>query len=441
LKRLRHILLVGSIGLIGADRIDLLAGHGSFILTPFLFLAPLVLLIGLSLGGPHKVFRVSPLPSMRRQIPFVSGLCLFLFLTFGSILFSLDPMRSLVAFCDLVLVAFLGYCISLQILAEPDQERLIAHSVTFALVMYVFFCVAECVAFSQGLTINSQRTGSWIQSTFAPSTLLNIVPVLSGTTFDANRSGFVLMMYSALLDWFAAKWRYATFCRVFIFLLILLTFSRSAGLCWLAYNLFSKSLWQKILSRRVLVKMLCVAAIISALCITYQRELSAFLEAWEISEAVSAKLSMDPGSSGASHILLIERGIKTWLSSPKTMVAGIGFAAAPQVLQDFFQDDKHGNFHSLYVTTLAEMGLPAFFVLMFILVYPLIGRIGAFPCIAAIMVFNVSYQTHMEPMLWLSLAIVWSHERGHSLLGVPAALLSDFGEGIAMTARDQQANL
>jgi hypothetical protein len=122
-------------------------------------------------------------------------------------------------------------------------------------------------------------------------------------------------------------------------------------------------------------------------------------------------MSMDTGSSGESHVLLIERGLKTWLTSTKTVITGIGYAAAPKVLGDFFGDDKRGNFHSLYVTTLAEMGLPAFFALVFILGYPIIGRRGVVPCMAAILVFNISYQTETEPMFWLMLALLWSYNQ------------------------------
>jgi len=433
LGKLQYIFLVGSIGLIGADRIDLLAGYGPFILTPFLVLAPLVLIIGRLCSGPHGLFRLRILPPMRRQIPFLCALGLFVFFTFGSTLFSLDPTRSLVAFADLVLVAFLGYCTSIQVLAEPEQEALIKRSVTFALVMYVFFCVAECIAWTQGLTINSQRSGSWVQATFAPSSIWNLFPLLSGTTFDANRSGFVLMMYLALLDRFAAKWRYTPLFRALIAILILLTLSRSATLCWVAYYVFSKSFWKTFLLRRVILRTASIAIIGSLLCVAYQKELLGLLEAWEISDAVSAKLSMDPGSSGESHILLIERGITTWLRSPKTMVAGIGFASAPKVLQDFFQDDKRGNFHSLYVTALAEIGLPGFLVLMFILFYPVIGRIGAVPCIAAIAAFNISYQAHTDPVFWLMLALVWSYERGYT--GLRSNLAKDYYSGTTTSAR------
>lgn len=433
LRKLQYILLVGSIGLIGADRIDLFAAKGPFTLTPFLVLAPLTLLISLFRSGPHGLCRLTILPPMRRQVPFLCAAGLFLLLTFASILFGLDPIRSLVAFTDLGLVAFLGYCISVQILEDPEKDKLIARSVTFALVMYVLFCVAECLAFSRGLTLNAQRSGSWVQSTFAPSSFWGVVPILPGTTFDANRSGFILMMYQALLDRFASKWRYTSLFRILITVLILLTFSRSGVLCWLAYHLCSRAFWRTLASRRMLVRTATLGLIAFALGFAYQAQLSALLDAWELSSAVSAKLSMDPGSSGESHILLIERGVKTWLTSPKTVVAGIGFAAAPQVLRDFFQDDKHGNFHSLYVTALAEMGLPAFLVLMFILVYPLFGRSGTISCIAAIMVFNVSYQTHMEPVFWLMLAMVWSYDREY--LGLRSIFGSNYLAGTTASAR------
>ena len=157
-------------------------------------------------------------------------------------------------------------------------------------------------------------------------------------------------------------------------------------------------------------------------------------EAWEISNALSAKMSMDPGSSGESHILLIQRGFETWLTSTKTVLTGIGYAAAPKVLADFFGvDNKRANFHSLYVTTLAEMGLPAFLALMFLLGYPIVGRKGAVQCIAAIMVFNIGYQTETEPMFWLMVALLWSYERRGRRKLRSLGLASEYAAGAAKT--------
>jgi len=287
LRRLQYIFLIGSIGLIGADRIDLFGGRGPFILTPFLVLAPLVVLLQLLRSGLRGSLHVAITPPIRRQLPFLAASSLFLLFCFASIPFGLDPERSVVAFCDLLLLAVLGYCISVQILTEPDQEALIVGSVTFALLIYVIFCIGECVAWSHGLAIDAQRSGSWLESTFAPSTLGPWVPTLAGTTFDSNRSGFVLTMYLALLDKFAAKSRYTPILRLVIALLVPLTLSRSGTLCWLAYYLSSSAFWKRLASRRVLVRLAAIAIFSSLLCVVYQKEIVDLAEAWEISYAVS----------------------------------------------------------------------------------------------------------------------------------------------------------
>jgi len=90
------------------------------------------------------------------------------------------------------------------------------------------------------------------------------------------------------------------------------------------------------------------------------------------------------------------------------MIAGIGLGAEPRVLSDFFGDDKHGNFHCLYVTVLTGLGLPAFIVLMIIFGYPIVGREGATPGIAALATFSLPYQAHTSPMFWLILAVLWA---------------------------------
>jgi hypothetical protein len=357
-------------------------------------------------------------------VPFVAASILFLLFCFASIPAGLDPERSIVAFCDLLVVSVFGYFISVQILREPAQELLIVRSVKFALLIYVIFCVGECIAWSHGIVINAERAGPWLESTFAPSTLGAWVPTLAGTTFDSNRSAFVLTMYLALLDRFAAKSRYAPILRFAIGLLVLLTLSRSGALCWLAYYLFSKKFWMRLASRRALARIAAIAIVGSLLFVVYQRQIIDLAEAWQVVDAFSAKMSMDPGSSGESHVLLIQRGFETWLRSTKTVMMGIGYAAAPKVLPDFFGNDKRGNFHDIYVTVLAEMGLPAFVVLMFIFGYPVVARKGTVPCMAAIMIFNVSYQSQTEPVFWLALALLWSYERKVTALLPSAAAVS-----------------
>src|ERR1700757_4407462 len=166
LRKLQYVCLVACIGLADADRIDLLGGHAPFILTPFLVLAPFVLVLGMFRTAPEKMFGFRITSPMRRQFPFLAGVSLFLLLTFSSILLGLDPERGLVAYCDLLLVAGLAYCISLQVLEEPAQEKLIVRSVTFGLLIYVIFVIGECIAWSHGILMSAQRDGPWLESTF-----------------------------------------------------------------------------------------------------------------------------------------------------------------------------------------------------------------------------------------------------------------------------------
>jgi ABC-type antimicrobial peptide transport system permease subunit len=70
---------------------------------------------------------------------------------------------------------------------------------------------------------------------------------------------------------------------------------------------------------------------------------------------------------------------------------------------------------------LAELGLPAFLLFMILLGYPIIGRKGAGPCIAAIAIFNVALQSYMEPIFWVALALAWSFElKGWRLRNLPS---------------------
>ena len=410
LKKLEYFCAVGSIALIGADRIDLLAGYGFFRLTPFLFFASLVVWIRLLAMGLRGRSQVTMSPPVRRQIPFLTVFVLFLLVSFASTIFGVNPNRGLVALGDLVLVSALGYYISVRIVTDPDPGRLIVRSVTFGLIVWLIFCIGGYIAWSHGAFRLEEEASSSIESMFAPSASFFFAPRLSGVCIDANRAGFILVMYLVLLDRFAGKTRYTRFLRFAIGFFILLAVSRSALLCWFAYYLFSATFWSRFATPRAALRVATVAVICLLVGVVYRKEITGLLDFWDVSDVVSDRLSGEQGTSGGDHIQLIKRGLETWSSSSHTVVAGIGFAGAPRYLGDFFGDNKYGNFHSLYVSLLAELGLPAFLLFMILLGYPVIARKGAAPCIAAIAVFNVALQSYMEPIFWVALALAWSFE-------------------------------
>jgi hypothetical protein len=409
LRRLEYICLVGSVALIGADRIDLFAGKGPFTLTPFVVLAPLLFFLFALNNGMAGRFSFSPTPSIRRTTPYFVGLFVFLFLSSVATIFGVDPDHGLMALIDLVLVSLFGSFIALQILAEPEREKLVLRSVTLGLIVYFLFCVGETIAWSRGIIQGADNGGSWLETMFAAKTLF-WVPRVSGSTVDANRSGFVLVMYLALLDHFAQNSRYTKFLRFTIAVFLLLALSRSAILCWAAYWFFSKGTLLRRAPWRKIAWASAFALAVLIVGIRYHTELGNLLDAWQVTDIVSDRMSGEEGTSGGEHIQLIKAGFDAWASTPHTVIAGMGLRSAPRVLGNFFGDDRNGNFHCLYVTALAELGLPAFLTLMVLFIYPLFGRKGALPSIAAIMVFNAPYQSHMEPIFWLVLALAWSYE-------------------------------
>ncbi len=396
--------------MIGADRIDLFGGYGFFRLSPFLFFASLVVVIRLLVMGLPGRTKITISPPIRRQMPFVAAFALFLLLSFTSTIFGMDPQRGLVALCGLVLVSVLGYCVSVRILEDPDPEKVVVRSVTFALIVWLIFCIGGYIAWSHGILRLQEEASSSIASTFAPTSTLFWAPRLSGFCLDANRAGFILVMYLVFLDRFATRTRYTRFLRFAIGFFILLALSRSAMLCWFAYYVFSASFWRSLATPRAALRLATVATVCLLAGLVYREEITGLLDLWQVSDIVSDRISGEQGTSGGDHILLIRRGLETWSRSSHTVVAGIGFAGAPRFLGDFFGDNKYGNFHSLYVSVLAELGLPAFLLFMILLGYPLIGRKDTAACIMAIAIFNVALQSYMEPIFWVALALVWSSE-------------------------------
>jgi hypothetical protein len=412
LRKLESSCLVGSIALIGADRIDLLGGRGSFRLPPFLFLAALAVLLRLvSIAVERRLFVVLT-PSIRRQMPFLVVLVVFLFLTSISTILGLDPARGLLQLAEVVLVSVLGYCISVQVLVEPARERLVLRAVSLGLIVHLVFSIGQCIAWTYGIAPQDadMGTGSGIASLFAPSSSLLWVPRFSGSAIDPNSAGFGLVMYLVLLDAFVRKSRYTGVLRFAIGLFVLLTLSRSAMVCWVAYYLISisQTFWRQLTLRRIVPWLVAPAVLGSLLWVTHKNEIMDMVELWQVSDMISDRLSAGEGTSGGDHVKLIQRGLETWWSSPRTMILGIGLGAEPRVLADFFGDDKHGNFHCLYVTVLTGLGFPAFIILLVLFGYPIIAKEGTAPGIAALAAFSVPYQAHTAAIFWLILALLWA---------------------------------
>jgi hypothetical protein len=410
LLRLQNALFVVTLGTIGADRIDFFGGAGPFRLTPFLVFCTLY--VGLSIveavlsGG----IRLALSPALARQKPFAILLALLIGCIAISILFGADPVHGLTQFADLSIQILFTFLLGVQILNSPDRGKLISRAVLLALVIYAGFCLAEYRLYQFSLD-------SLVDTDTAPKGFVYLVAGpfgpwlarLCGPTIDPNRAGFVLVMYMALIDLFTtASARQVRWIRILVHVFVVMTISNTAVLCLFFYDLFWWDFRAFFTSSRRILKALSVAAVLCLIALVFHGRIETLLTDWNISDILSAKSNVTSGSSGAIHVALLERSVDVWLSSAKTFFIGIGMGGDYTVLYDIFGPNKDANFHSLYGMFLADFGIISFLILMLILIPPIFLRRRAAGCMLGIMVFNISYLTLLEPVMWLMLWMLWS---------------------------------
>jgi O-antigen ligase len=132
-----------------------------------------------------------------------------------------------------------------------------------------------------------------------------------------------------------------------------------------------------------------------------------FARATEIALApVSARFDVSQGST-RTHFELLQRGIDEATSSIPHALIGIGYGNSHLMLQDIFPGNKYGNFHSLYVSELAESGIFALLLLVALLSVPIAMSPAWRAIIAGSIAFNVFYQSATDPMFWFMLALAW----------------------------------
>jgi hypothetical protein len=123
-------------------------------------------------------------------------------------------------------------------------------------------------------------------------------------------------------------------------------------------------------------------------------------------EPLTERLSPAEAST-QEHFLLLGRGVQEATESVKRATIGMGYGNSYMELQDIFPGNKYGNYHSLYVTMLAESGVLALILSLFLIGYPLLISSPWRPLIGGFIAFNVFYQTLAEPLFWFALAMAW----------------------------------
>jgi hypothetical protein len=397
---MRDWLLVLWIATLGTDRIDLLGGQGSFILTPFLAVTPLVVFSELTRLAERRGDIV-----VTRNVPeFFTLLTVFLAVVLMSVFFSYDLGMSAKRYALLVAEVYGTLFVLVAVMQREDARRILVRGAYAGLLVGFLF---NAVQVRLWMSLSLEPTGGFIE--LAPQHYGGLLPRLSGQALDMNRGGFLFLIYMFLLVRFAAPSRWRT---IFLWLgafSIVATLSRSVMLGVFAMGLVAlhRAWLPKIGLRSVFTGTAIAASVLIIVLLAWDR----IMPVLDVLAPLAGRLSTQEGSS-SEHLLLLVRGVETGTASVKQALVGIGFGNAFTVLQDIYPGNKYGNFHSLYVTLLAESGIIALGLCLVLLARPMLISPTYRPLIAALIAFNVFYQTITGNLLWLCLALAWLEPGG-----------------------------
>ena len=401
--RRRDILLTLWIALLGADRLDLLGGATTFSLTPFLALTP-VLVVSLLVDRLRAPTRLDvPRPMMR----YIVLVCALVVVAGISVFVSPDPSLSAQR-TFLMAVQIVGSLavVLLRPDVRADAGRMLP-GVKLGLLVFLGFNVLQGFAFLSKVP-QDIHIGPVVLHTIA-SQYSGLIPRFSGSAFDPNRGGILLVFYLAVLlqarESLKVKARFGVPWIFLIVVFLLGTLSRSSLIAAMILVIMT-------LLERSRIRLHPGSALVGAMIVLMS---AAYLmlvpRTFGILERASApfatRFSVAEGSA-QGHLALLKRGMADATSSVPTAAIGRGFGSSHVFLQDLFPGSRYGNYHSLYVSMFAESGIVALALVLLIALVPAL-RAGPYrPMVAALVAFNVFYQLTTEPLFWTIMALSWS---------------------------------
>lgn len=399
---MRKLLLVIWLAMIGADRIDFLAGKGDFGLTPYLVLTMLIAVLFLP-----RLLCTWPslsLPLPRNMPAYVWLATLLVVLILISALFGLDVELGLKRFVLLAAEVYGTILIAAIMYNTRGLERILLHGAYAGILLSALFDATQLLAWLPTRFSETLRASAVLN--FIPPSFGVLAPRPAGVSVDANRGGMLIVFYAFLVLRSNERSRWRTAFVILAVLLLMLTLSRSAftALVLLGGAMFIQGRKPETRLLTKVMAIVCIALIASVCLIGISR-----IEAYNnLAELLSERTSLADQTSGGYHLALFDTGATIADAGARNLLIGIGFGSSYRVLDRFFAGNLYANFHSIYVSLLVENGIPALFVFLLICLLPFLRTKNYFPLLLGLMAFNVFYQLILEPMLWFCLVMVWT---------------------------------
>lgn len=389
----------------GMDRVDLGAGRLDFRLTPYIALASVFLMYFFL----RFVFLRSGRYFGRAELSYILLAIVFCSCIFISVSLSGDYALSMDRYLLLLFNIVSAFAIIRVLMAQADSVSILVSAAKLGILIFFLFDIAQGLNFYFGFNPPGGET------------LINIVPPNyggiairpSGFATDMNLGAFILVSYFFFITQYAkpglTKIAYLMLCLT----MLALTLSRSGILAFfvlIAANLlYGNSKYSAMQFFKFCLLIATVALSIFALILLV-------FDLENYAPLFAERLSFSSDDSGGIHFNLILRGIDVFFSNP---LFGAGFGASYLDLVDFYEFNPYSNYHSLFITSLAETGFFGFFSLMLILFLPLFNKAKApmyGPLLLALFAFNIFYQTIASPFFWIILSYAWIYFSPNSSL-------------------------
>lgn len=394
---MRERILVLWIAMMGVSRIDLLGGATDFLLTPFLALTPVV--VGLEVsraladGGRFRL----PRHIDRFFLAVGALLCFILLSTFAAYDLEVSARRTVLLFAQVIAVLAGGVALANT---RSPRAALVRGALAGIAVGLAFNVLQVVDWFAGGLLRGAE---SWIS--LEPGNYAGIIPRLTAGSHDPSLGGLFLLTYLFLALTLGGELRFRKPIVWAVVISLLLTLSRSVLLAGLAVMVVT------VLMRRGVHVSRRAALLTTAGCAVLLLAVIAFPGFFEplgsTTRLLGDRLSMSEGSS-VEHASVLARAWEVATYDLKHLLLGVGYGNAFTMLQDIFPGNRYGNFHSLFLTLLAESGVLAAAAGILLFVYPFF-RGGAYvPLVAGYLVYNIFQQSHTDPLTWLVLMLGWS---------------------------------
>ncbi len=384
------------LALIGATRIDLLGSVGPLVMTPFLALAPLIVMSFLwrSWAKDEAIQMVEGASDFLLAITFLMGILVL------STFASYDLATSARRVALLVVQVYLVLAVGFSLLSMPDSRDILYRGAKWGLIAVLIADSLQLISWLFDVT--------WLSNgilNFRPGLYFGVIPRLTGLSADPNLGGFGTMVFTWLAWTYSPHEHGRNKWVLWGALAVMLTLSRSAilaGVICVGWHIFSG---RSFLVTRPRIFVVLMGAIALALPYTFSPSGADLLDG--IVGMLGTRLSLEEGSS-AQHVQLILLGLEVATENLKHVLIGIGYGNAFLETQSIFPGNEYGNFHSLLITMFAESGIFAAALVALLFLQAFLRNPSTRSLVAATFVFNLFQQSHTEPVTWLILGLGWT---------------------------------